>query len=97
MRPQGWTGRKYNIGLNKAGRLLVIQEGVHVGDQADFMLQPKLFFGVVRNMHVGQTFKSLEITQSLTPFDLSEYPNGLKVTLNEEKSGGAYTFIGELL
>ena len=97
MRPQGWTGRKYNIGLNKAGRLLVIQEGVHVGDQADFMLQPKLFFGVVRNMHVGQTFKSLEIAQSLTPFDLSEYPNGLKVTLNEEKSGGAYAFTGETM
>ena len=97
MRPQGWTGRKYNIGLNKAGRLLVFQEGVHVGDQADFMLQPKLFFGVVRNMHVGQTFKSLEFTQSLTPFDLSEYPNGLKVILKQEASGGAYTFIGELL
>jgi len=75
----------------------VIQEGVHVGDQADFMLQPKLFFGVVRNMHVGQTFKSLEITQSLTCFDLSEYPNGLKVKLQEELSGGAYTFIGETM
>ena len=97
MRPQGWTGRMYNIGLNKSGRLLVIQENVHVGDQADFMLQPRLFFGVVRNMQVGDTFKSLEITQSHTEFDLSKYTNGLKVTLTEELSGGAYTFTGQPL
>ena len=97
MQPQGWTGRKYNIGLIKDGRLLVVQQGVHVGDQANFMLQPKLFFGVVRNMQVGEIFKSLEITQSLTSFDLSEYPNGLQVKLQEELSGGAYTFVGETM
>lgn len=97
MKPRGWTGRMYNIGLNKSERLLVIQENVHVGDQADFMLQPKLYFGIVRNMQVGQTFKSLEITQSHTEFDLSKYPNGLKVTLTEEASGGAYSFTGESL
>ena len=60
-----------------------------------FMLKPKLYFGVVRNMHVGDTFTSLEITTSLTEFDLSNYPHGIEVTLNEEPGGGKYSFSGK--
>ena len=59
------------------------------------MLQPKLYFGVVRNMHVGDVFTSLEITSALTEFDLSNFPNGIEVTLNEAPGGGRYSFSGQ--
>ena len=47
-------------------------------------------------MKVGDVFTSLEITSSLSEFDLSSYPNGIEVTLNE-KPGGArsYSFSGQ--
>ena len=95
--PPTWSGRPYDIGIYKNGRLLVTQPDVYVGNQTDFMLQPKLFFGVVRNMQVGDTFTSLEITSALTEFDLSEYPNGLQVTLNQAPGGGQYSFSGQSL
>ncbi len=94
--PRGgtWTGRMYDVSLYKSGKLLVTQKDVHVGSQADIELQPKVFFGVVRNIHVGDVFKSLDITEGLTQFDLSQFPGGLKVTLDQEAVGGQYTFTG---
>ena len=72
--------------------MLATQPQVHTGDQVDFMLQPKIYFGVVRNMQVGETFTSLEITSSLEMFDLSNFPNGIIVTLREAPGGGRYSF-----
>ena len=86
-----------DIGIYKGNHLLVTQPSVKIGDQTDFMLQPKLFFGVVRNMQIGDTFTSLEITTALKEFDLSEYPNGLQVTLNQSPGGGQYSFSGQSL
>ena len=74
---------------------MAIQKEVRVGDQVDFMLQPKLYFGVVSNLKIGDVFTSLQITSSLTEFDLSNYPNGIEVTLTEAPGGGLYTFSGE--
>lgn len=54
------------------------------------MLQPKLSFGVVRNMYVGDVFTSLKIMGAWTEFDLINFPNGMIVTLNE--AGGQYSF-----
>ena len=87
----------FDVGVYKNGELLVVQKDVHIGDQVDFMLQPKLYFGVVRNMVVSDVFTSLEITSFLTEFDLSEYPDGLKVTLSQTGGGGQYQFTGEHL
>ena len=95
--PASWSGRMFDVGIYKEGRLLVTQPDVHIGNQIDFMLQPKLYFGVVRNMHVGDTFTSLEITSALTEFDLSNFPNGLEVTLNEAPGGGRYSFSGQAM
>ena len=96
-RPTTWGGRMFDVGVYKNGELLVVQKDVHIGDQVDFMLQPKLYFGVVRNMVVSDVFTSLEITSFLTEFDLSEYPDGLKVTLSQTGGGGQYQFTGEHL
>ena len=77
--------------------MLVTQQDVHVGDQVTFELKPKLYFGVVRNMQIGEVFQSLEITSALTEFDLSDYPNGLYISQTQEPGGGAYTFTGKHL
>ena len=93
--PLSWSGRMFDVGVYKEGRLLVTQPDVHTDNQIDFMLQPKIYFGVVRNMNVGQSFTSLEITRNLTEFDLSNYPNGIVVTLSEAPGGGRYSFSAE--
>ncbi len=92
--PTAWSGRMFDVGVYKDGRLLVTQQDVHCGDQVDFMLQPRLYFAVVRNVQVGDIFTSLEITTNMTEFDLSNYPHGLEVTLNEGAGGGQYQFVG---
>ena len=93
--PDSWTGRKHNIGLYKNGKLIVVEQDVNVGDQVDFMLKPTLYFAVDRNKTVRATFTSVDISQCFTPFDLSSYQNGLKVTLIQEASGGKYVFNGD--
>ena len=90
--PSAWSGRMFDVGVYKEGRLLVTQPDVHIGNQIDFMLQPKIYFGVVRNMKVGETFTSLEITSGLKMFDLSQFPNGIVVTLNQQPVGGQFSF-----
>ena len=73
---------------------MLVEKSVHVGNQADFMLKPKLCFGVARNINVGDTFTDCEITSTYTEFDLSNFPNGLQVTLTEQSGGGLYKFEG---
>ncbi len=95
IQPSAWSGRKFDVGVYKDGKLLVTQQDVHCGDQVDFMLQPRLFFAVVRNVQIGDVFTSLEITSNLCEFDLSNFPHGLQVTLSESAGGGQYSFTGE--
>ena len=80
------------MGIYKEGKLLVVQKDVHIGNQVDFLLQPRLFFGVVRNVTIGTVFTSLEITSYLTEFDLEHFPHGMEVTLSEAPGGGKYSF-----
>ena len=94
LKPGGWSGRKYNIGLYKAHNLLVLKERVCVNEDAHLDLQPKLYFGVVnRNTHLGQAISS-EAISIFTPFDLTNYPSGLQVTLSEEPNSGKHSFSG---
>lgn len=90
--PSAWNGRKFDIGIYKEGKLILTHKDVHVGNQVDFMLQPRLFFAVVRNVTIGDVFTSLEIMTSMTEFDLSDYPHGMEVTLNEAPGGGQFKF-----
>ncbi|XP_019853418.1 PREDICTED: uncharacterized protein LOC109582851 [Amphimedon queenslandica] len=94
--PATWSGNMFDLGVYKNGSLLVIEKDVLVGNQVGFLLKPKLYFGVVRNLVEGDIFTSLEITSFLTEFDLTNYPNGLKVTLNFPV-GGEYVFSGEAM
>ena len=94
-KPKAWSGRKFDIGIYKSKKLLLVQKDVRIGDQVDFTLKPIISFAVVRNMHIGKVFSSLEITSALTEFDLSEYPNGIIVTLKQRGSSGQYEFSAE--
>lgn len=87
-------GQIFDVGVYKDGKLLVVQPDIRVGCQAYFLLQPKLYFAVVRNMMVGDIFTSMEITSIPQEFDLNKYPNGMIVTVSEKAIdfGGQYTF-----
>lgn len=97
MAPNTWCGRKFDIGVYKDKHLIVMEREVRVGTQIDFLLEPKLYFGVVCNMKIGNVFDSLQATTSLTEFDLKEYPFGIEVTLNEMPGGGQFKFTAELM
>ena len=85
----------YDVGVYKSGSLLVVQKDLRIRDQIGFMLQPKLFFGVVRNIEEGDVFTSLEIISALTEFDLSNFPNGINVTLRQLPGDGQFEFTAE--
>lgn len=93
--PCAWNGRKFDIGIYKCGNLLLMQKGVHVGDQVDFIVEPKLCFAVCRNIDVGDFFPSLEIVSYATEFDLTQYPQGMEVVLSETPGGGRYIFTSQ--
>ena len=90
--PKAWTGRMFDVGVFKDNRLILTQPDVHIGDQVVFIMKPVLFFSIVRNVSVGHVFSSLEIMSSMQEFDLRDFPDGMEVTLDEEPTGGRYTF-----
>lgn len=91
------SDRIVNIGLYKNGQLLVVQQDVHEGEQAVFLLQPKLYFGITHDMQEGDIFTSLEAMEQCELFDLSQFQEGLQVTLTEDPVAGKYTFTGQSL
>ena len=85
----------FDAHLYKGGHLLISHKDLHPGSQAEIQLKPILYFGrVSHNMSVGDEFKTPEVAQSLTEFDLSNYPNGIVVTLSQEPGEGQYHFTG---
>ena len=92
MKPSSWSGQPFNFGLYKAGKLLATQHGVGVGSQAVFQLTPKLYFGVVKNIRIGDIFKSLTTTQSYFMVNLNDFANGLVIYLDMNHASGEFCF-----
>lgn len=90
--PITWNGRKFNVGIYRNNKLFLAHKDVHVGNQIDFIGSPILYFGIVRNLSMGDVFCGLEVMRFLEEFDLRHFPDGMEVTLHEEPSGGKYTF-----
>ena len=90
--PKAWAGRLFDVGIYKDSRLILTQSNIHIGDQVVFIIKPVLFFGIVRNVSVGQVFTSLEIMSCLQEFELADFPDGMEVILDEEPTGGKYSF-----
>ncbi len=82
----------FNIGVYKDSRLLVVQPDIRILNQVDFMLQPKLTFAVARNIKIGDTFTAAEISSGKSTYDLSQYPNGIAITLTQVPGSGEYQF-----
>ena len=93
--PATWSGRKFDVAIYKDRHMLLQEKGLFVGMQVDFVIEPKLYFGVVSNMKVGQSFESLTSITTLTDFDLSQFPNGIEVTLNMKPGGGQLYFTAD--
>ena len=93
----GVHGHQYDFSIMKDNHNFIIQPDVAAGSQAVFLVKPILSFGVVSNLETGETFESSQITSDLFPFDLSEFPNGMEVTLNREPGGGRYYFTSRAL
>lgn len=93
--PAAWSGRKFDVAIYKERHMLLQEKGLCVGMQVDFVIEPKLYFGVVSHMKVGQSFESLTSITTLTDFDLSQFPNGIEVTLNVKPGGGELYFTAD--
>ena len=95
MKPTTWSGMPFSFGLYKSGKLLVTQHNVGVLSQAVFQLTPKLYFGVVRDIRIGEIFKSLTTTQSYFMVNLNDFTNGLVVSLDMNQASGEFFFSAE--
>ena len=95
--PKDWNGRMYDVGIYKMGFLLTLYKNLHVGDQVDFTVDHKLCFGICSNLQTGDIFSSLKVVRHYVELDMKMFPNGLKVTLNEEPVGGKFTFLTDLM
>ncbi len=95
--PDTWTGRAYNVGLYKGNDLIVVKENLIVGNHAPFQLSDQLLFGVAvhdANLTQGQVFSvSSAISTTMYPVNLTDYPNGVIVTLSQVPGSGEYKFI----
>ena len=92
--PSCWNGRKYNIEVFRDEKLFLEMKNVNVGNQADFQVNPKVYFAVARNIKFAQSVYIGEMTSGETMFDLSKYPSGLNVYLYKTAGGGRYYFKG---
>ena len=95
MKPTTWSGQPFHFGLYKSGKLLVTQFGVGVLSQAVFQLTPKLYFGVVKDIRIGEIFKALTTTQSYFMVNLNDFANGLIVNLDMNQASGEFYFTAD--
>ena len=99
VKPISWSGREYGVRVLK-GDSPLLRLQTPVGEQALFVVEPILYFGIVQSKRFiskSQKYRSSEIEEmceALEDFDLRNYPNGLKVTL-KESTDGRFTLTGE--
>lgn len=92
IKPGTWDGRKYNVAIHKSDRRLILQNGVNIGGQAEFVLESKVFFGVITgSVNLGEVFPESAITAK-REFNLNDYAIGIKVTLSKDPVSTNYSF-----
>lgn len=79
--------------MYKDDDLIVVKKKLKVGNHAEFLLSNELYFGVVeKGIHHGEEFRSEGVSGSLAPVNLTNFPDGVVVTLTEKSGGGEYQF-----
>ena len=82
--PSSWSGQAFDVGIYKNSALFS-ELNLNVGNQAQFIVQPIIYFGVGLDTEIQQgDIVSLDNVQALTKVDLSSFPNGVAVTLDKE-------------
>ena len=75
-----WTGLPFDIKIFRSDRLQLIHPQLHHGKEIEFVLPPKLFFGIVyKSLLKGTVLNNLDDVMNETEVDVSYYPKGLKV------------------
>ncbi len=90
--PSSWNGRKYDVGIFRDNKLLMQRKQVHVGGQAEFLVNSVIYFAVVRNVQFEEEIHIGEMTMETTTIELSKYPTGLNIYLYKTPGGGRYYF-----
>ena len=97
VQPLAWFGQFFDCHVYKDNRSLVTQNDVNADSQAVIEIKPILLFGVTSNVQVGPTFTAFEITSAPFEVDLSDFPNGVEVTLKQAPGGGRFYFSSDVL
>ena len=87
-----WEGRAVNIGLYKGGDLFMAQANVGVGNYVEFELHQKLYFGVLVNWEDLTSINEILEVSQITEIDLTQFPNGLDITLTQESNTKKFKF-----
>ena len=85
-KPKLWSGRVVNVGLFKAGSLFMVASAVGVGNYAQMTVSNKLYFAVVANENPITTGTVTAQISQLQEVDLNQYPNGVKVTITQDRT-----------
>ena len=107
-RPDSGPGRVVDIGLYKDDHLFMVEPSVGVGTYAELSVSNKLYFAVVvhesppgnmispaifselieNTKHTGTTAQITELQE----VDLNQFPDGVEVTLTQEKRTQRFIF-----
>ena len=89
-----WKGQYFDVLIYKNDLLFVKESQVGARCQVMVKLTPKLFFAVAGGgLKSGDTFQEDELTTiSSELVDLSDYPDGVVVTLTKDLQSGSYSF-----
>ena len=104
-RPDSGPGRVVDIGLYKDDRPFIIEPSVGVGTYAEMSVPNKLYFAVVvhesppvnmvtEHIDSAHTGTTAQITE-LQEVDLNQFPDGVEVTLTQEKRTQRFIFSTE--
>ena len=104
-RPDSGPGRVVDIGLYKDDHPFIMESSVGVGTYAEMCVPNKLYFAVVvhesppenitaehnDSAHTGTTAQVTELQE----VDLNQFPDGVEVTLTQEKRTQRFIFSTE--
>lgn len=79
---------RVDAGLAKDGKLLVVQRGVGMGEQAVFQLTPKLYAVYTRDIVEGQLIKADTISQHTQEIDLTDLQSCTVALVNGTPGSG---------
>ena len=91
-KPKSWLGRPFTFIICKDEEALLIEHNVGIGCQSLFIVEPLLYFGVVKGIRAGTVLQSTNTLQQYYRVDMKNYVSGLIMTLDLDPSSGRFSF-----